>query len=131
MYKKLHQQTRKDAQKTKIFTKFNVDKILNIKQKQRIVVHFLCIINFRVGQHSLPSRGAWQQVLRLFHYRQQRKEIKHHNYESGLHRITSYCIKRLYDICLVWAPETAADKCIQQQYPTLSNHYLLMAAGAA
>ena len=36
--------------KTKTFTKFNIDKILNIKQKQRIVVHFLCIINFRVGQ---------------------------------------------------------------------------------
>lgn len=50
MYKKLHQQTRKDAKKSKIFTKFNVDKILNIKQKQRIMVPFLCIANFRVGQ---------------------------------------------------------------------------------
>ena len=50
MYKKLHQQTRKDAKKIKIFTKFNVDKMLNIKQKQRIMVPFLCIANFRVGQ---------------------------------------------------------------------------------
>ena len=75
---------------------------------QQVLVLFV-VVRIRVGQHSLPSRGAWQQVLRLFHYRQQRKEIKHHNYESGLHRITSYCIKRLYDICLVWAPETAAD----------------------
>lgn len=65
MYKKLHQQTRKDAKKIKIFTKFNVDKMLNIKQKQRIVVPFLCIANFRVGQHSLPSRSVCSQVLRL------------------------------------------------------------------
>ena len=52
MYKKLHQQTRKDAKKIKIFTKFNVDKMLNIKQKQRIMVPFLCIANFRVGQRK-------------------------------------------------------------------------------
>ena len=50
MYKKLHQQTRKDAKKSKIFTKFNVDKMLNIKQKQCIMVPFSCIDNIRVGQ---------------------------------------------------------------------------------
>lgn len=56
MYKKLHQQIRKDEKKLKIFTKFNDDKILNIKQKQRIVVHFPCIVNLPAG--SLGAKAS-------------------------------------------------------------------------
>ena len=78
MYKKLHQQTRKDEKKLKIFAKFNVDKILNIKQKQRIVVHFLCIVNFRVGQLNEISIICYLDDCDFFFHSSAQKTCKIH-----------------------------------------------------